>query len=309
VNGRQLLDPQIAALAADLPFPTISAETLASVRSQGALLSAPVELSDDVERTDHVVSSDPDVVVRVHRPKGAVGPRPCVFSIHGGGYVLFDYTLEDPRFDRWCKLFGCVGVSVDYRLAPETAYPGALDDCYAGLAWTLAHAAEIGVDPARVGIAGTSAGGGLAAALALFVRDRGEFRLQFQLLDCPMLDDRRVTQSSQIDELLIWPRESNEFGWRAYLGERYGRDDVPYTAAPARCPDLRGLPPAYVCVGAADGFRDEDIEYALRLNQASVPTELHVYPGAPHGVAAFAGTAVAQRYSRDVEEWLGRQLA
>ena len=247
--------------------------------------------------------------MRVHRRRGAEGPRPCVYSIHGGGYVLGDYSMDDARFDRWCQLFDCVGVSVEYRLAPETPYPGPLEDCYAGLAWTFAHAGEIGVDPARVGIAGTSAGGGLAAALALLVRDRGEYQLQYQLLDCPMIDDRRVTQSSRIDSLLIWPRESNEFGWKAYLGALYGSDDVPYTAAPARCPDLRGLPPAYVCVGGADGFRDEDIEYALRLNQASVPTELHVYPGAPHGVAMFTATPIAQRYGHDIEDWLGRQLA
>jgi acetyl esterase/lipase len=301
-----LLDPQIALLAETVPLRTISTDLLPVLR--GTPLAAPVALSENVERTDHQVSVTPDVVVRVHRPKGVDGPLPCVYSIHGGGYVLGSYTMDDARFDRWCRMFPCVGVSVEYRLAPETPYPGPLDDCYAGLRWTVEHAEEIGIDPSHIGIVGTSAGGGLAAGLALLARDRGEIPLQFQLLECPMIDDRRVTHSSQLDALLVWSRESNEFGWRAYLGDLSGRVDVPYHAAAARCPDLSGLPPSYVCVGGADGFRDEDIEYALRLNQASVPTELHVYPGAPHGVGIFAGTDVARRYQRDMDEWLGRQL-
>jgi acetyl esterase/lipase len=106
----------------------------------------------------------------------------------------------------------------------------------------------------------------------------------------------------------VWSRESNEFGWRSYLGDLYGSADLPYHAAPARCSQLAGLPPSYVCVGGADGFRDEDIEYALRLTQASVPTELHLYPGAPHGVSLFVGTDVPRRYQRDTDAWLGRQL-
>jgi acetyl esterase/lipase len=124
-----------------------------------------------------------------------------------------------------------------------------------------------------------------------------------------MLDDRQTTPSSQAEGLIIWSGESNTFGWKSYLGELYGRDDVPYLAAPARAADLSGLPEAYVCVGGADGFRDEDIHYAMRLYGAGVPTELHVYPGAPHGVMLFAHTDVARRYNRDIEDWLRRQLA
>ena len=147
-----------------------------------------------------------------------------------------------------------------------------------------------------------------AAALALLVRDRGEHTLDWQLLDCPMLDDRQRTPSSRADGLLVWSRESNAFGWKSYLGDLYGAGDVPYHAAPARAEDLSGLPPAYVCVGGADGFRDEDIDYALRLNGAGVECELHVYPGAPHGVVLFATTGVAQRYQRDQNDWLARKL-
>lgn len=300
------LHPAIAAQKDLLPIPDIDASILPMLRS--APVGAPVELSDAVERTEHVVSEDPKVVVRVHRPKGVDGALPCVYSIHGGGYILGSYSMDDAKFDSWCQRFGIVGVSVEYRLAPETPYPGPLEDCYAGLKWTHDHAAELGIDRNRIGITGVSAGGGLCAGLALLARDRGEVPVQFQLLDCPMLDDRQATASSQLDGLIVWSKASNTFGWRSYLGDLYGAAAVPPYAAPARAEDLAGLPEAYVCVGGADGFRDEDITYAMRLYAAGVPTELHVYPGAPHAVAAWADSEVAQRYNRDQTDWLARQL-
>ena len=301
------LDPAILPLVDQVPFEVLDADTLGVIRETPLL--PPGELSDAVERTDHVVSAAPRVVVRVHTPKAAAGgPRPCVYSIHGGGYVIGSYEMDDLKFDQLCQAYDCIGVSVEYRLAPETPYPGPLEDCHAGLAWVFRHAAQLGIDPSRVGVTGMSAGGGLAAALALLVRDRGEHTLDWQLLDCPMLDDRQRTPSSRADGLLVWSRESNAFGWKSYLGDLYGAGDVPYHAAPARAEDLSGLPPAYVCVGGADGFRDEDIDYALRLNGAGVECELHVYPGAPHGVVLFATTGVAQRYQRDQNDWLARKL-
>ncbi len=300
------LDAEVAALIAEIPIGTFDAESLPVIRSLS--LAAPVELSDAVVREEHVVQASPEVRVRVHRPVGAEGLLPCFYSIHGGGFVIGSYDMDDPRFDAWCPKFGCVGVSVEYRLAPETTYPGAIEDCYTGLKWVHDHHGEIGVDPDRIGIGGVSAGGGLAAALALMARDRGEIPLRFQLLDCPMLDDRQETPSSRLDGLEIWNRHSNTFGWQSYLGDLYGTDDVPTYAAPARAHDLSGLPPALVCVGAADGFRDEDIIYAMRLNQAGVPAELHVFPGAPHGVMMFTGTAIAERYNAAIEDWVGRQL-
>ncbi len=300
------LHEEIEPLVDMVPLAELNDEVLANVRGPGVF--AVPELSDDVERTDYTVDEANGVVVRVHRPVGLEGSAPCVYSIHGGGYVLGTYEMDDAKFDRWCPQYGIVGVSVEYRLAPETAYPGPLEDCYAGLKWTYDNAAEIGVDPDKIGITGVSAGGGLCAALALLARDRDEVPLQFQLLDCPMIDDRQVTPSSRIDNLLVWTKASNTFGWRCYLGDLYGTDEVPAHAAPARAEDLSGLPEAYVCVGGADGFRDEDITYAMRLYGAGVPTELHVYPGAPHGVVLFSDTEIAQRYSADQEDWLRRQL-
>jgi acetyl esterase/lipase len=300
-----LLHPDIAEGLKAVPFSTISAETLPKMRS--FVFPGP-PLSGEVERSDVVVSTDPHVTVRVHRPKGVDGPLPCLYSVHGGGYVLGSVDMDDARFDKWCRLYPCVGVSVEYRLAPETPYPGPLEDCYTGLHWTYENAASLGIDRDRLGIGGVSAGGGLAAALALLARDRGEIPLSFQMLECPMLDDRQTTASSQLDELAIWSRESNTFGWRSYLGDLSGGDDIPYTAAPARADDLTGLPPAFVAVGTVDGFRDEDIAYATRLNQAGVPTELHVYPGLPHGHALFPGVPAVVQWQRDLEDWLGRQF-
>lgn len=303
---QDLLDPELADAADIVPFGDLTVEVLRKVRAGGPV---EISLSDEVERTDTVVPGDPEVPVRVHRPTRFDGRLPCVFSMHGGGYVLGSNATDDVLFDELCPKLGLVGVSVDYRLAPEATFPAPLEDCYRGLRWTFDHATDLGVDPDRVGVRGVSAGGGLAAALCLFNRDRGELPVAFQLLESPMLDDRQVTPSSRQDGLPVWSRSSNTFGWQSYLGDRYGREDVPPTAAPARATDLRRLPPAFVSVGAVDGFRDEDIEYALRLNQAGVPAELHVYSGACHGFSLLApGASVSQRCKRDMEGWLRRQL-
>ncbi|CAB4763511.1 MAG: alpha/beta hydrolase fold domain-containing protein [Actinobacteria bacterium] len=302
-----ILDAELLPLMASAPVFVLSNEILAPMRANG--LGVAPSLSDAVERTDHVVSTDPHVVVRVHRPRNVEGLLPLVYSVHGGGFVFGSRSMDDAKFDRWCPRFGCVGVSVEYRLAPETPYPGPLEDCYAGLLWTWEHREELGIDASTVIIAGVSAGGGLAAGLALLARDRGEVPVTHQLLECPMIDDRQVTSSSQLDGLPVWSRDSNTFGWRAYLGDLYGTDAIPGYAAPTRADDLVGLPPGMVIVGGADGFRDEDIAYALRLNQSGVPTELHVLPGAPHGVQMFAGTAVAELWATLVEQWLARVLS
>jgi acetyl esterase/lipase len=305
-----IVDSEIYAQRDLVPRLDLTVELLAEARKlRGAAYAQMVtQLSDTVERVDHVVSTEPSVVVRVHRPIELHAPAPCLYSVHGGGYILGSYEMDDMVFDRYCNKFGCVGVSVEYRLAPDTPYPGPLDDCYAGLQWTFAHVSELGVDPTRIGIMGVSAGGGLAAALALLARDRGELNIAFQLLQCPMIDDRQITESSRYDDLLVWSREANTFGWQCYLGDLYGRDDVPAYAAAARASDLTGLPPTMVITGGADGFRDENIEYARRLGQAGVPTDLTVIAGAPHGAQLFIGTTPERRWARAVFEWLKPRL-
>jgi acetyl esterase/lipase len=300
------LDPQIAKAISSEPSGQVVAETLNAMRAASDKPPAPP--SPSIERRDYTVDGEPAVAIRVHRPADAEGPLPCVYSMHGGGYVLGSYASDDARLDGWSKSYRCVGVSVEYRLAPETPYPGPLEDCYLGLKWVFDHHDELGIDPDRIGVSGTSAGSGLAAALALLARDGGELPVRFQLLDAPMIDDRQLTPSSRRDDLVIFDRHSNEFGWRSYLGDLYGTPDVPAYAAPARATDLAGLPPTYICVGNVDGFRDDAIAYATRLNQAGVPTELHVYAGAPHGVKRFVDVPVARRYIEGINEWIGAQF-
>jgi acetyl esterase/lipase len=304
VNVTDLLDPEIAKAVTALPFESLNDEQVAAIRS----VVLPRLESPEVETEDRTLSGEPDIQVRVHRPKGATGSLPCVYSIHGGGYVLGSFSMDDALFNQLCPSLGLIGVSVEYRLSPETPYPGPLEDCYRGLKWAYDNASELGIDRSRLGIRGISAGGGLAAALALLARDRGEVPLAFQLLDCPMLDDRQRTRSSQQSGLAVWSRESNTYGWRSYLGDLYGTDDVPYTAAPARAEDLTGLPPAFVSVGTVDGFLDEDVDSAMRLNHAGVPTELHLYPGACHGYQMAVDSEIARQSARDAQDWLRRQI-
>jgi acetyl esterase/lipase len=297
------LDPEVAKIADAIPFDHVNEEILPKLR-----ITIDPPHSDAVDVSEHVATGDPPVPLRVYRPRGASGVMPCMYSMHGGGYVLGSATHDDPRFAAMCPRLDAVAVSVDYRLAPETPYPGPLEDAYRGLCWVHEHSRDLAIDPNRIGVIGISAGGGLAAAVALAARDRGGPQIAFQLLDSPMLDDRQRTPSSREDGLPVWSRASNEFGWRSYLGDLYGSDDVPYTAAPARAVDLSGLPPAFVAVGAVDGFRDEDVDYALRLNQAGVPTELHVYPGACHGFQLAPDARVTKQHVRNTEEWLSQQL-
>jgi acetyl esterase/lipase len=306
IDVRMLLDPELRPAMEEFQLPLMSKEALATLRQQPL---PSVELSNAVERTDRLVPGEPPVPVRIHRPVGASGQLPAILGIHGGGYVIGTYDMDDSLFDRWCPKFGLVGVSVEYRLAPETPYPGPLDDCYSALRWTHEHSRELGIDPDRIGIYGRSAGGGLVAGLALLARDRAEVPVALQIMEAPMLDDREMTPSSQLDGLYVWTRESNQFGWRSYLGELYGSDDVPAYAAPARATDLTGLPATYISVGAIDGFRDEDVDYAVRLTHAGVPCELHVYAGLPHGFIRAADARAVKLAVVNVEDWLDRQLS
>ena len=303
-----LLDPEIGDLVRSLPVPDLDDNVLRDMR---AFTFPGPEPIDPVSRQEMVVpgtSGSAPLPVTVYAPAGRSGPLPGVLAIHGGGYVMGDKGMYDGVFDLWCLDPGVVGVSVEYRRAPETPYPGALDDCFRAFQWMFANADVLGIDPFRIGVYGASAGGGLAAALALLARDRDDIDIAFQLLQYPMIDDRQATPSSQINDLRLWSRRSNEFGWRAYLGNLYGTDDIPSYAAPARAEDLANLPPTYICVGALDGFRDEDIVYAQRLLQAGVPTELHVLPGAPHGFDSIGGSAIARLSDHNAHDWIRRQL-
>lgn len=287
--------------------PPLTAASLAAVRAVG--LPGAV-LSGEVEHTELTIPGDPPVRVRIHRRKGATGDAACLLAIHGGGYVVGSAMVDDALFESWCLRFDVVGVSVDYRLAPETPYPGPLEDCEAVLQWVRDHAAELGVDQGRLGVFGVSAGGGLAAALSLRARDRGDAPVGFQVLLYPMLDDRQMTASSRWPDVPRWDPASNRFGWESYLGRLHGTDDVPHTAAPARASDLAGLPPTCVVVGTADAFHDEDVAFAQRLVHAGVPTDLYVFAGGAHGFASPACRApLADRAREAIDAWLAGHLS
>lgn len=255
----------------------------------------------DVEEVN-APGPDGDVPLLILRPRGASFDGPVIYHTHGGGLIMGShrYGLE-PVLELAAEL-QLVVVSVEYRLAPEHPYPAGLDDAYAGLEWTARQAK-------RIILAGGSAGGNLAAALALLARDRGDIAIAGQLLIYPMLDDRNESVSShQMLGLGVWDRVSNQTAWRAYLAAVDG--EVPAYAAPARATDLAGLPPTYLEVGSAETFRDEDVEYARRLWEVGVDAELHVWPGAFHGFDIFAPDAtVTRRAAASRAAWLRRVLA
>jgi acetyl esterase/lipase len=302
---QEALDPEIREAVRDIPDFVFSAETVPMMR-QNAVFT-PVA-APGIERTELTTESDARVEMTLLRPRDAAGDLPVLYWMHGGGMVIGNRYMDDSRLGEWCRSLSCICVSVEYRLAPEAPYPLPVDDCDEGLRYVVDHAGDLGINPQRIGIAGRSAGGGLAAALALRWRDRGDDRVAFQYLEYPMLDDRMNTPSSMLDGLPLWSRESNAFGWRAYLGDRSGTDQVPPDAAPARATELAGLPATFISVGTADCLRDEAIDFAARLCRADVLTELHVYAGAVHGFDMFADCAVVRCAAHDSADWLARQF-
>lgn len=300
MTTRYLLDPQLAAAVDRWPVLPLNLETLDARRAARAqlmemLLSGLPPITEIQIGEHHVSAVDGGAAVRVlvYRPVEATGLLPALLWIHGGGYVDGCADWDNHLASTIAREAKCCVVSVDYRLAPETPFPGAIDDCYAALGWLHANAAELRIDPQRIGTAGISAGGGLAAALALMARDRGELKVSFQVLLQPMLDDRHAVDSYShpFAGEFIWTREHNHFGWLALLGREPGGDDVSPYAAAARAESLQGLPPTFISVGALDLFVEENLEYARRLIREGVPTELHVHPGACHGFQFLAPDA------------------
>jgi acetyl esterase/lipase len=237
--------------------------------------------------------------VRIYRPKNAAGPLPAMLWIHGGGFLFGSPEFDEVGNIETARELGILIAAVDYRLAPRHPFPAPLEDCHAALTWLHGNAQALGVQPARLAIGGSSAGGGLAAALALKVRDAGQIRLAFQVLLYPMLDDRTVLRTDLADDnLRLWDTASNRYGWTSYLAAAPGGPGVSAYAAPARCPDLAGLPPAWMGVGTYDLFHDEDTDYARRLNAAGVPCEVRVVEAAYHGFDAVSRAVPVSRQFR-----------
>ena len=295
MKTRYLLDPELHPLV-DGPDVDLNPDTLPGLRQARA---ADVVMGDaqaaGITRHEVFATGTRDVRCLLYAPDDSPGTRPGYLHIHGGGYCLGSPEMSDLWNVIVARKLGIVICSVDYRLAPEHPVPAPMDDCYTALAWFHDNADRWDVDTRRIAIGGESAGGGLAAALAIHARDLGDYAICHQHLTYPMLDNLTGTAAQPGDPLtgeFIWTREKNQFGWDCYLGEA----PAVSPQVPARLDDFSGLPPTWMFTAGLDLFRDENIRYAQSLLAAGVPTELFVLPGACHGFQGLPGTTLGKRY-------------
>ena len=290
-----------AALEKNGPPPT---PQIGDVQTRRVTLDAMLEhfnnqaqpLADDVRITDHEVTTADGATLLARwyrRPASDTGA--AVLYLHGGGMIVGSVPIFDGPVSRYVARTGVPMLSVQYRLAPEHPHPVPVEDAYAGLTWLAGHAGQLGIDPGRIAVMGDSAGGGLAAGVAILSRDRQGPAIAHQLLIYPMLDDRTTTPDLYIAPFAGWSYDDNATGWNALLEAGHEKRDVDPAAAPGRLKDARGLPPAYIEVGQLDVFRDESLRYALTLSHAGVPAELHLHPGVPHEYDAIAFDADVSR--------------
>lgn len=286
-----------------------SADTLADIRRKSLdWAEAPDTAPPFTMRTIPGAAGQPGLNVYVVNQKSTPG-RPAILHIHGGGYIIGRAVDGIKRLQKLAVEHDCLIVTVDYRLAPEAKFPASLADNYAALRWLYDHAEELGIDRHRIAVMGESAGGGHAAALAIAARDRGEVPICLQILIYPMLDDRTgsTRQPSPWIGAFIWTKASNEFGWSSLLGVPAGSAIVPYGAVPARVENLARLPPAFIGVGSIDLFVDEDVEYARRLIDFGVSTELYVVAGGFHGFNEIVpGATVSMQFEKAISGAIAR---
>jgi acetyl esterase/lipase len=287
-------DPEIAAALA--PMAGFTPPAVGDIVGRRAVwepiigaASAAQPMPPDVKMSDHYATADDGAQIHMRwYTKDGATPGPAVLFFHGGGYIFGHIDLFDGPVARYASGSGVSMLSVEYRRAPEHPFPTPVEDAYAALHWLHDHAAELGVDPDRIGVMGDSAGGGMAAALTILTRERGGPRIARQILIMPMLDDRTRTPDPHIAPLALWSYDDSATAWPALLGDASGGPEVPATAAPARVDDATDLPPAYIEVGQIDVFRDEDMAYATKLSRAGVTVEFHMHPGAPHEFDSIA---------------------
>ena len=278
---------------------------------RAAIKSEPVDFPENVLVEDVMIpglNNDPDVKVRLYKPIDLAKESPCLLWMHPGGMTIGDANMEDLTSAQRAVDHSCLVASVDYRLAPENPYPSAPDDCYATLLWFANNASELGISSSRIAIGGASAGAGLAASTSLRARDESGPEIVFQLLTYPMLDHRNTNPSSYgvMDDFRVWNRKANLISWEAYLGDL---TDIPTYASPSLEVNLSNLPPTMISVGALDNFVDECIDFAQRLMQAGVRTDLRVYGGAFHGSVGFVShSPISNEWAKAENDALHRAL-
>ena len=310
MSYKHLVHPSLETMTSPEMAFEINAETLQELRdqrSQAIGLEFVQDLPVSSETVFTTLNDGHELKLVIYQPAARSAELlPVVYHMHGGGMVMGTPEMMEVRNKLLVNKLGIAVVSVDYRLAPEHAHPIPVEDCYAGYQWTVANAQARGFDASRIVSMGESAGGGLAAALSLLLRDRGDRSLLGQYLIYPMLDDRTastVEPAPPVGEF-IWTRASNRFGWGALLGHEPGGEGVSPYAAPARAADVSGLPTTFMYTGALDLFMEEDLEYAKRLMCAGVPTELHVYQGAIHAFEMLLTGPIAEQASTDIQRSL-----
>ena len=311
MDTKALLDPELREMAQGPFLPKLTDETITDIR--GLMADQAPELNDPssegVYRQEIFVSVDgqPDVRCLLYGKLNGQEDASGYLHIHGGGYLFGSPEGSDPMNLHLASILNIVILSVDYRLAPENPIPAPLDDCYAALGWLYENAAELGLDRERIGVGGESAGGGLAAALAIKARDEEEYSLCWQQLTYPMLDDRTGSSRHYGDPLVgefVWTRELNQYGWSSYLGNA----ERTAPQVPGRLEEFRGLPPAWMFTVSLDLFRDENILYAQNLMRFGVACDLVVYPGACHAFQRIESAAVSKRYREEFVSSLKRGL-
>jgi acetyl esterase/lipase len=291
-----LVDPELLPVLKQFPAYELTVEMAVKFRQLPGAPPLPAPAPQPVER--HIPGSPgaPEVRLWVVDPAPSEKGKPVLLHMHGGGFMMTDPTLM-PRLQGIATDCHCVVASVDYRLAPEQRYPSAIEDNYAALKWVHAHAAELGIDRSRIAVGGESSGGGHAANLAIYARDRKEVPIVFQLLIYPQLDDRTGSTRPAPPAIgqFLWTASANRLAWTSLLGVPAGSSAVPAAAVPARVASVDGLPPAWIGVGSIDLFVEEDMEYARRLVHAGIATELLVAPGAFHGFDLLVPDAQASK--------------
>jgi acetyl esterase/lipase len=307
-----IFHPELRAFAALFPRFTWTPRFAKLMNWFHALRELPPPRVEGLSIRDALVTAHDgaDIPIRIYQPTQRAAAMPCMLWIHGGGYLFGTLHWDEKANIALACALGITIVAVNYRLPPRCCFPIPLEDCYSALRWVHDNAAALCVSRGHIAVGGSSAGGGLAAALAQLTVDRGEVPIAFQFLKYPMLDDRTAVRSD-IDHrrLHLWSQRSNFHGWSAYLAQSPGQPDVQPYAVSSRRASLKGLPPAWIGVGALDLFHDESVAYAQRLLTAGVPCDLHVVPGAFHGFDVVRpGASIAKEFRASGVAALSRAL-